>query len=248
MMNEFDINEYTDEDEKIVGSFKPKDTLCQSIFDEDMVMQKDIRKKLLDISDNFLEFLGIEFFIHDIVLTGSLANYNWSSYSDVDVHVIIDFEDQEYSSKFMKEFFDSKKDNWNNLRNVRIKGFDVELYVQDVNETHSSSGVYSILNDKWVVEPQKGEAKIDKKMILKKADMYINKIKKIISKSKANNVEKEIHDLFGKLIKFRKSGLQGDGEYSYENLVFKLLRRNGYIKNLLDVKNRQIDKKLSVRQ
>lgn len=247
-MNQFDITEYTDEDEEIVGSFEPKDNLCKLIFDEEMIMHKDIRKKLLDISDDFIEFIGIEFFIHDIVLTGSLANYNWSNYSDVDIHIIIDFEDQNYSSKFMKEFFDSKKDNWNNLRNVKIKNFDVELYVQDVKEAHTSSGVYSILNNKWVVKPKQTDAQIDKNKILVKADTYAKKINRILSKAKTNDVEKEIHNLFGKIKKFRKSGLEDGGEYSYENLVFKLLRRNGYIKKLLDAKNIQIDKKLSVRQ
>lgn len=246
-MNQFDITEYTDEDEEIVGSFEPKDNLCKLFFDEEMSMREKMRKNLLDIADNFLEFLGIEFFIHDITLTGSLANYNWSKYSDVDIHIIIDFEDQKYGIEFIKEFFDSKKDNWNNLRNVKVNNFDVELYVQDANIKHSSSGVYSILNNKWVVKPEKGEVKIDKEKILEKADMYAKKIDRIID-SNSKNKDELIHNLFGKLKKFRKSGLEVNGEYTYENLTFKLLRRNGYIKKLLDAKNEEIDKKLSVRQ
>ena len=84
------------EDEKIIKSFKTKDSLCQKIFDGDTdgsKMKKEIRKKLLEISNNFIESLGVEFFIHDIVLTGSLANYGWSEYSDVDLHIIIDYSD-----------------------------------------------------------------------------------------------------------------------------------------------------------
>jgi predicted nucleotidyltransferase len=247
-MNHFDITEYTKEDESIIKSFEPKDDLCPSIFDQDLKMHKNIRKKLIEVSNNFLEYLGVEFFVHDIRLTGSMANYNWSKYSDVDVHIIIDFEDQEYSSKFITEFFNSKKENWNNLRNVKIKNFDVELYVQDVNEKHSSSGVYSILNNKWVIEPSKQENKIDKNKILNKADYYANIIDKTISNSNSKNVEKTIYNLFGKIKKFRKSGLETKGEYSYENLTFKLLRRNGYIKKLLDLKNKVIDKNLSITQ
>ena len=49
-----------------------------------------------------------------------------------------------------------------------------------------------------------------------------------------------------KLKKFRSSGLEKDGEFSYENLVFKFLRRNGYIQKLFDFKNKLIDKNLSV--
>ena len=38
------------------------------------------------------------------------------------------------------------------------------------------------------------------------------------------------------------------GEFSYENLAFKLLRRNGYIGKLLDVQTQSADKKLSIAQ
>ena len=49
-----------------------------------------------------------------------------------------------------------------------------------------------------------------------------------------------------KLKKYRKCGLEEKGEFSYENLVFKILRRNGYIGKLLDAKNKIMDKKLSI--
>ena len=86
MINNYDINEYTKEDEKIVSSFIPKDSLSNVIFDNESKMIPEIRKKLIDISNEYIDFIGIEFFIHDIVITGSLANYNWSNYSDIDLH------------------------------------------------------------------------------------------------------------------------------------------------------------------
>ena len=79
---------------KIVKSFESKDNLSDNIFElvkDKYKMREDIRKKLLEVSDDFIETFGVEFFIHDIVLTGSLANYNWSQYSDVDLHILIDF-------------------------------------------------------------------------------------------------------------------------------------------------------------
>ena len=83
-------------DKKIVKSFEPKESLSDQIFegsDGDFSMREDIRKRLIEIANNFIESLSIEFFIHDIVLTGSLSNYNWSSYSDVDLHILIDFDE-----------------------------------------------------------------------------------------------------------------------------------------------------------
>lgn len=242
-------------DEKIVKSFKTKDTLCSLIFHTPTLkMREDVRKRLLQISDDFIESLGVEFFIHDIVLTGSLANYNWSEYSDVDLHIIIDYNDikgNDGSDSFMniiKEFFDAKKNVWNEKHDIKIKGFDVELYVQDINEPHISSGVYSVLNDEWIVEPKKETPNIDDRKILEKGEEFAKKIDNLISKSDNENVLSKIENLRKRIKKFRQSGLESGGEYSYENLTFKLLRRNGYMKKLLDLKNNITDKKLSITQ
>jgi hypothetical protein len=51
-----------------------------------------------------------------------------------------------------------------------------------------------------------------------------------------------------KLKEYRNNGLEREGEYSYENLVFKFLRRNGYIQKLFDFTNELMDKRLSLEQ
>jgi hypothetical protein len=237
-------------DKKIVKSFKSKDTLCLDIFrkvNKEYVIDEDIRKKLLEITDQFMDFLGIEFFIHDIILTGSLANYNWSEFSDVDLHILIDFEDSKYSFELLKEFFDSKKKIWNDTHNIKIKNYDVEIYVQDINEEHVSSGVYSLLNNEWIIKPEKVNPNIDDRKILEKGEEYANLIDALSDQyGKGEDITKEIDSLRNKIKKFRKSGLESGGEYSYENLTFKLLRRNGYIEKLLSLKSKIIDKKLSL--
>jgi len=243
-----ELIEDKEEDKNIVKSFKPKDSLSNQIFEGDkgkFFMREDIRKSLLKISNDFIESLGIDFFIHDIVLTGSLANYNWSQYSDVDLHILIDFKETDYNLDLLKEFFDAKKNVWNQKHNITIKGYDVELYVQDVNEEHVSSGVYSVLNNKWLVEPNEVKPNIDDKMILQKSEEYIKKIDNLIKK---RGPIESIEELRKKIKEFRQSGLESGGEYSYENLTFKLLRRNGYIEKLLKLKTELTDKKLSITQ
>ena len=239
------------EDEKIVKSFQPKDTLSNQIFDGSdgsYVMRDDIRKSLMKISDAYMDSLGIEFFIHDIVLTGSLANYNWSKYSDVDLHIIIDFEETNYPIDLLKEFFDSKEREWKSKHNIKIKGFDVELYIQDYHQKHVSSGVYSILNNKWVIKPERETPNIDDNKILQKGEEYAKKIDSLVKRGKTQNVLDELVDLKKKIKSFRQSGLEKGGEYSYENLTFKLLRRNGYMEKLLKLKTDITDKKLSITQ
>lgn len=252
MMNKSLVDELLEDselDQKIVKSFYSKDTLSSDIFEDtdgSYKMHKGIREKLLEISDAFIDFIGIDFFIEDVHLTGSLSNYNWSEYSDVDLHILVNFEDFD-NQKIIKEFFDAKKNNWNQNHDIKIKGYDVELYVQDSNESHLSSGVYSLLNDKWIVEPKVGKEYIDEDLILKKGEEYAKLIEDLVKKSEqGKDVSNDVDDVKSKIKQFRQSGLESGGEYSYENLTFKLLRRNGYIQKLLDIKKGITNKKLSV--
>jgi hypothetical protein len=238
-------------DEEIVKSFEPKDSLSDQIFegsDGKFSMRDDIRKRLVEISNDFIESFGVEFFIHDVTLTGSLSNYNWSQYSDVDLHILIDFDETEYPIDLVKEFFDAKERVWNEKHDIKIKGFDVEVYVQDVKQEHVSSGVYSILHNKWLIEPERNKPNIDDRMILQKAEHYAKQIDSLIKKSNKTNVLQMIDDLRKKIKTFRQSGLEQGGEYSYENLTFKLLRRNGYFGKLIKLKKDITDKKLSITQ
>lgn len=232
----------------IIKSFKVQETLSTDIFNDD-VMIDSIREKLLEISNEFIEFLGVDIFVHDILLTGSLSNYNWSTYSDIDLHVLVDFDEFDFGREFIVEFFDSKKHVWNQRHKISIKDYEVELYVQDISEKHISSGVYSVLNNKWLIEPTREMVDIDKEKILKKSDFFEKNIDVLLRKfNKDIDVDDEIQDVINKLKKFRKCGLDGLGEYSYENLTFKLLRRNGYIEKLYDLKTKLKDKKLSLKQ
>jgi hypothetical protein len=237
-------------DKQIVKSFETKETLSDQIFEEKkghFVMRDEIKKRLLEVSNDFIESLGVEFFIHDVVLTGSLANYNWSQYSDVDLHILIDFEESKYEMDILKEFFDAKKNVWNEKYDIKIKGYDVEVYVQDVNEEHVSSGVYSVLHNKWIVEPEKDKPNIDDRKILEKGEEFGKKIDRLVQNPKEITID-QLEDLRKKIKEFRQSGLESGGEYSYENLTFKLLRRNGYIQKLLRLKTQLKDRKLSITQ
>ena len=51
-----------------------------------------------------------------------------------------------------------------------------------------------------------------------------------------------------KLGKFRQSGLDKGGEYSEENLVFKVLRRNGYLDKIRSIKDKLADIELSLKE
>ena len=240
---------------KIINSFKLRDELNHKIWDEpkngDLKLYDDVREKLLNISYEFMEFLGVDLVVSDITMTGSLSNYNWSEYSDVDLHIIADFEQfSDVEKPLYEELFRLKKTLFNSEHDIMIYGYEVELYVQNENEPHTSTGVYSVLFDEWVVKPSNDHVNsIDKESISKKSKRWMETIDTILENIKDGSIEEmtnKVEMLKDKIKKFRSCGLEEGGEYSDENLVFKALRRNGYIGKIFDFQRKYIDKELTL--
>jgi hypothetical protein len=230
---------------KILDSFSVKETLNPKIWENPddaskSVMKPKVRKALMKIAEKFVEFLGEDIFVDNIHLTGSLSNYNWSEFSDFDLHIVIDFNQFGKQSELYKELFNLKKQVFNDKHNIKIFGYDVELYAEDSKEPHYSSGVYSIMNNEWISNPKKFKENVDKSVLESKIKTWVEKIETAIEE------EKDLEGLRKKLKEYRQCGLEKDGELAYENLVFKFLRRSGHIQKLFDTLNKQTDKELSI--
>jgi len=239
--------EFVEKDFDAVKSFHIKDELNTKIWEEDKSMKEEVREKLLTISQDFYNTTSLNVEIDDITLTGSLANFNWSEkYSDFDLHIIIDFEKVNSDTKLVKKFTDSAKNLWNKSYDLYVNGFEVEVYIQDIKEPHRSSGVYSVLNSKWNIEPVKVDFIPDEMDIKEKAKgimMLVDDLEDEIDKYDYNEYKKRVKKLWDKIKNYRKSGLESEsGEYSLKNLVFKLLRRNGYIERILDLRKESYEK------
>lgn len=239
-------------DTDILQSFKVKDTLNPKVWDnyskpKDAKLKKRVLDTLNKISDEFIEFLGQDVFVDDIILTGSLSNFNWSKYSDFDLHIVVDFSQYEKQSDLYKELFNLKKQAFNDKHNIKIFGYDVELYVQDKDEEHTASGIYSIMENEWIKIPKAVKPNIDKDTLKSKVKNWIEKIDNIIKGLKGDKLSiDKVKKLKDKLKEYRKSGLEKEEEFSYENLVFKYLRRSGYIEKLFNIQNKLTDKSLSI--
>ena len=213
-------------------------------------MKPDVKKTLLKIADDYFESLelpGVD--IEDVTMTGSLSNYNWSKYSDVDLHIVVDYDDLPMERELVQDFFKSKSSNWNKEHDVKIYGYDVELYVQDINEPHHSTGVYSILNNEWNIKPEKKEISFNDKSVKEKAERLMDRIEEIYDEmDEVGNEEtiERVNKLTEKIKKMRQSGLESGGEFSVENIVFKVLRRNGMLDRLYDIKTVAYDKSVTL--
>ena len=234
-------------------SFRTRETLNPKVWTEDNRLKPEIRKQLLVLADDFFDSLEVgDLEIDDITLTGSLANYNWSNYSDIDLHIIVDYKDVDDNIDLVADYFRAKKGIWNDNHDISVHGFDVEMYVQDMQEPHTASGVYSILNNEWNVEPKElDDIEIDEREVEKKAADIMRRVDDIEVKYD-NELYDEVVDnvvkLKEKIRKFRKCGLEDQGEFSPENLAFKALRRNGYLEKLSNLSGDAYDKMMTIKQ
>ena len=242
-------------DNELIKSITLQDELNPKVWEtkgDSHIMKPEIREGLLKIAYEYIDFLDVDIIISDIILTGSLANYNWSKYSDFDLHIVANFNQYpENQKELYDKLFSLKKMIFNDKHDITIKGYEVELYVQDESETHFSSGVYSVLFDEWMNEPELKDFKLDKKSIKDKTKQWMRIIDTLIDSIKDDDIDmaKEMIKKYKeKLKKYRSCGLEDKGEYSTENLVFKLLRRNGSIIKLYDPSGKILDKKLSMNQ
>lgn len=223
------------------------------VFWRDGKFDESVRRKLLKIAEDFYQGTGYDAKVIDIQLTGSNANFNYNSFSDLDVHIIIDMAEIDENEDLVKQAVDGKRWIFNKQHDISIRGYNVEVYIQGVDEQHAASGLFSLLNNKWVAEPVYTEPKTDPSDVQLKANSF---------KSEIDNLEKELNDtadteeiqlihdrlshVRSGIIKMRKEALLvgdtiDDKLYSVENLAFKELRNSGYIEKAIDLSNKSYD-------
>ena len=225
-----------------------QDRLCPELW-EGKILNKRIEDKLLRIARDFFEELKFDTEVLDIELVGSLANFNYTTNSDIDVHVMLDFADINKDVLLVKKAVDGQRFMWNLRHNIVIKGHDVEIYIQDKNEEHITAGSYSLMNNKWIKFPIHSTPDIDTADIEPKYDARVYDIEELekLSETDLDPTDAETYylkakDLKSKIMKARKAGLSASGEFSIENLVFKKLRAEGKIEKLIDIITTLYDK------
>ena len=232
------------------GLLVPKNTLNPKIW-TDMEIDPEVQSQLKAIAEDILENIEISAKIKDIIITGSSASYNWHKFSDIDLHILLDFKEIDENFELVKRMLDQTRINWNKTHNIFIRGHEVELYFQDINETHKASGIWSILKDEWSKKPIKKDIDLDLDTAEKKAEALVKSIDYVAETFDAgDNID--AYDYASKIKKkianMRKSGLDREGIYSPENLAFKMLRNANYLEKLSDIKTSSYDKMMSIQE
>ena len=187
----------------------------------------DIRYKLLKIAKNFVKYIDIEALnLKDITISGSNAGYTYSKASDIDLHLIVDIDPEQ--SQILKQLFDAKKNLFNFTYDIKVKGIDVELYVQDSEQPHTSAGIYSILDNRWIRVPRAVHDNLDRKQVSDKYKHFKGKIRLAL---RSNDII-AVQNVYDDIKKMRQHGLSQHGELGVENVTFKVLRAKGLIEKL----------------
>ena len=229
--------------------------LHPEFWEKDGTIRADVRKTLLQIAKDFIEFTKVKNLkLYDVIFTGSLANYTYHEKSDIDLHVVFDLSNFERHRDFIKEYLSAKKTIWNNNHDVTIHGFKVEIYPEDEMLQHDSTGDFSLIKNDWVKKPNVPEKiVVDKGLVKRKYQDNVDQIlyfedqadkKKVDFKKLIKDIEKYAVNLRDK----RKAALKAHGELSTENLVYKMLRSNGYVEKLHNLKDLIYDKHMSIKE
>lgn len=186
-------------------------------------LRDDVRRQLIKIANHFIDYLDVpNLHVKDITVSGSNAGYNYSEFSDLDLHIVVP------NAEKHRDLFDAKKNQYNFKYDISIHNVPVELYVQDSDQVHHSAGIYSVKYNEWISKPLKQQPKTSPSEIKSKARNYAGKINQAL---RSNNLEKA-KETMEELRRLRKAGLEQSGEDSVENLAFKLLRARGQIDKL----------------
>lgn len=206
---------------------------------EDFRLRTDVRNKLLQIADHFQQYLNVpDLKVTDITVSGSNAGYNYSDYSDIDLHLIVRTDGSQ------EELFTAKKNQYNFTHDIKIRGIPVELYVQPADQTHHSAGIYSVLKNRWISEPDATAPTVNPQDVKSKARNYSSMINKAM---RSGDLEK-LRSAWADLRRLRKAGLEAGGEQSIENLAYKLLRARGQIDKLLKYIDKLQSAELSLKE
>ena len=236
-MNILELDSYN-----LADTVKFHSRLNPRLWDSSEHLLPEVKAKLMQVAQDFQEFLGVpDLDVKDITISGSNAAFNYTPTSDIDLHLVIDIPNVTHDEVY-RELFNAKKYQYNDEHDIRIRGADVELYAQDSAQPHHSQGIYSLLNDAWVSVPKRSRAEIDDVSTRSKFEDLAARIDDVIKSQDVGRMD----SLMKKIKAMRQTGLEKQGEFGSDNLAFKLLRNNEYIKRLIDAKQAARDHELSL--
>ena len=214
--------------------------LNPKLWARNATIKPQVHAALLKIAREFYTFLNFPAPLTDVQITGSQANYNYSNYSDIDLHLIVPYKNVTCDEP-VEDLFDTKRKLWKERHTITIHGIPVEVYVEDQDKPVVGSS-YSLLNDQWLRKPKKISAHWDHDQVSRETLVWLEHIKEAMASKdleKLQQVKQELSD-------YRRAGLARGGEFGPENLAYKNLRNLGAVSWLMQALVKLKDQQLSI--
>jgi hypothetical protein len=219
------------------------ETLAPELWDASQHLDPKVRMNLLQMAYDFYGKTNLPAPVLDVYLMGSIANYNWTKDSDVDVHVIINYAQLQMPEKTAIKTVKTAGAQWNIEHEVIIKGHKVEMNLQNATEQKPYvTGIYSLVKNQWIRKPFKMSPQVDRNIL----KVQYQSMRGYVQNALDSRDREQMKAAKKYLDAYRQYGLDTYGELSYENLVFKILRARGVIKKLKDGIVAVYDKTMSV--
>lgn len=197
--------------------------LNQQLFDGDN-LKPEVRQKMLAVADLWLDFIGIDKDqIDDILFTGGNASFGYNQYSDLDIHILMHVSNLGGNEKFINDYLYDKKMMFSIKYNIKIKGYPVEMFVQDIGDHLAASAVYSLQNNVWIQKPTNLNLDLTHNAEIEEKERYYEDL---VNKAIRQDVDiDKMKEIKTQIIALRKTSLSVTGnEYDPNNLLFKELR------------------------
>ena len=204
-------------------------------------LRPEVKMALLKIARDFVDYVEVPFEVKDLVLTGSQLGYYYTKHSDLDLHIIVDFNTVDCDRE-AAELFDTKRLLYKKQYDISIHGVPVEVYIEDSNFP-AVSATYSLGQGGWRVKPESQPQEIDREEIVRMSKIWQTVIGKAIESNDLETGRKVLKMLRN----YRKLGLKQTGEYGIENLVYKTLRNSKIIEKLMKMIGDLHDQSLSIK-
>jgi len=212
----------------------------------DFVLKSEVRTKLLQFAEVWREYAKIpKNAVKEVILLGGNANYNYTNMSDLDVHVVVDKSLIAKDNPLLDDYLQDKKQMWTMSHKITILGYGLEPYAQDISvEYPKQQGVYSLTKNEWIAKPEFiGDDMLKDPYLKKKVKFYMKMIDDMI---KGHIDLDSVKHFKEKLRDMRGAAIKKGGEFSFENLVFKELRNQGYLDKLSTYQRTEQDQELSL--
>jgi hypothetical protein len=205
-------------------------------------LKSDVRGALLRIAEDFVDFIEIPFEVQDIIIYGGNVNYNYTANSDIDLHLVVDMSSIPCERE-AEEMFDSKRRLYKLKHDIRIRGIEVELYVEDVNATPVSSS-YSVKHGDWIKKPTPDMPRYDHTEVARMTEVWQLVLQEAMKSGDLQTCRNSVQ----LLRRYRRLGLATPAaEFSVPNLVFKSLRNDQTLNGIMAMIDRLHDQELSIR-